>query len=73
MDLNNIKCEVRAKLKQITIANDLPYEERHFILSVDTENTYWIGIPRVAQDGIVLCPSMSLFVPSNNVPVKQYC
>lgn len=39
MDLNNIKGEVRAKLKQITIANDLPYEERHFILSVDAENT----------------------------------
>lgn len=48
MDLNNIKCEVRAKLKQITIANDLSYEERHFILSVDTENTYWIGIQCVA-------------------------
>ena len=62
MNLNNIKCEVRAKLKRISIANDPPYEKRHFIFSLDTENTaYWIGIQCVELGGIVVCPSMSLF------------
>ena len=75
MNLNNIKCEVRAKYKRITVENDLPYEIKHFVFFVDTENTYRI------ESNVLDCVSLewncslsfSVFVLSDNVPVKHYC